>query len=68
MFKYTVMLYKQGTGVVAFENIARDEVQAIKMAMRMAFSMFPDAKFALHGYSKSKGAMTVITERYLGKI
>jgi hypothetical protein len=68
MFKYTVMLYKQGTGVVAFENVSKDEIEAVKKAMNTAFSMFPDGKFALHGYSKSDGETTVTTERYLGRI
>ena len=68
MFAYTVTLYKQGTGVVAFECVAPSDTEAIKNIMDKAFSMFPDAKFALHGISKSDGETTVKTERYLGKI
>jgi hypothetical protein len=67
-FQYTVMLYKQGTGVVAFETTAKDTTQAVKQAMNQAFAMFPDGNFALHGYTKSDGESTVTTERYLGKI
>ena len=66
--KYTVMLYKQGTGVVAFEVPAQEETEAVKTAMNKAFEMFPEGKFALHGFSKSDGETTITTEKYLGKI
>lgn len=66
--KYTVMLYKQGTGVIAFETVALDDMQAVKVCMDEAFQMFPDAKFALHGIEKSDGNTTITTTRYLGRL
>jgi len=67
---YTVMLYKQGTGVVAFKTVAESETEAVKRVMNRAFEMFPKAKFGLHGISKTDGDTTVTTERisYLGRI
>lgn len=66
--KYTVMLYKKGTGMVAFETPAESSTEAVKRVMNKAFEMFPDTKFALHGYEVSDGQTTIKTERYLGRI
>ena len=70
--KYLVMLYQVGIGVVGFDNIyAMDYVQAVRYAMNEAFKMFPNSKFALHGYSVSDEEGTQIrTEKitFKGKI
>lgn len=65
---YKVLLLKKGTGVIAYETIARDDVNAVKQAMDTAFKDFPDAKFALFGIEKSDGDTTISTTRYLGKV
>ncbi len=69
---YIVMLYQQGVGVIAFDNLFfMDHVQAVKTAMNRAFDLFPSGKFALHGYEIRQGDSSVRVERvprYLGKL
>lgn len=67
-FKFAVMLYKKGTGVVAYETVAKNHIEAVTFCINKAFEQFPEAKFALHGYAQSDGDTTVTTTRYLGKI
>lgn len=66
--RITVLLNQKGIGVVAFQTLLSDEVEAVKEAMNKAFELFPQGKFGLFGFEKTDGTTTITETKYLGKV